>query len=152
MSKDFDSWEREIDRISCDYAKDELKRNLDDSGISNIANEVGDAAFNAAWGLTKFAFKWGTPIGWICTYAKHKEEQERIEREFRARQAEEERKRKREEEERRRREAEELRFRIALEEEQRREALKRSIRNALIVILVFTAVAFAVRYFIVSGI
>jgi len=149
MSKNFDSWEKEINQISYDYTKDELKRTLDDSGASDIANEVGDAALNAAWGITKFAFKWGTPIGWLCTYAKHKEEQERIEREIRARQEEE--RRKREEEERRRREAEALRLRLAYEEEQRRKKLKRSIRNALIFIIVFASIiglaVFAADYF-----
>ena len=149
MGKNFDSWEKEINQTSYEHTRDEFKRSLDDSGVSDIANEVGDAAFKAAWGLTKFAFKWGTPIGWICTYAKHKEEQERIEREIRARQEEE--RRKREEEERRRREAEALRLRLAYEEELRSKKLKRSIRNALIFIFVFALIVglaiFAADYF-----
>lgn len=141
MSKNFDSWEKEINQISYDYTKDELKRTLDDSGASDIANEVGDAALNAAWGITKFAFKWGTPIGWIYTYAKHKEEKERIEGEIRARQEEE--RRRREEAERRRREEEARRIRHIQEMERR----KNNIKAVVQVVLLFLLIGFACAIF-----
>ena len=140
MSRDFNSWEKEINQITYDYTKSEVKRTLDDSGASDIANEVGDAALKAAWGVTKFAFKWGTPIGWLCTYAKHKEEQERIEREIRARQEEE--RRRREEEERRRREEEAQRIRHMQEMEHRKKVIIWIVLAALLFLLIGFAFAF----------
>lgn len=143
-----DKWDKEFKQIEFDYAKDEFSRNLNDSGISDVANEIGDKAVSAAWGLTKFAFKWGTPIGWICTYAKHKEKQERAEREYRQRQEEE--RRRREEEERRRREEEERRIRLMHEAAHRKWVIKQIILTVLLFILVGLACACFLGYLDVS--
>lgn len=144
MSKNIDSLEKEINQISYDYTKGELKRSLDDFGVSDIANEAGDAALNAVWGITKFAFKWGTPIGWICTYAKHKEEKERTEEQIRARQEEE--RRRREEAERRRCEEETKRIRHMQKMEHRKDIIKAIGLTVLLFLLVGFACAIFMGY------